>query len=209
MRQKNYVWVCYQPGSPAFYCDLLIFLYLGVLQIVGLILAFQTRKVKIPILNDSKFVAALVYISSVVFVALALVTFLLRDYINISNGTFSGGIMLLATIFLILMFVPKVWNTEYSSIKWFVCDLVYMGNKKVENGFLASTDTASHLIEWQCTDTSSHLINGNYSMSQCALATTAAVRAYHPPSTGIPMFVQFCLCGKYRYSCFQEERVLC
>ena len=84
---------------------------------MGLILAFQTRKVKIPILNDSKFVAALVYISSVVFVALALVTFLLRDYINISNGTFSGGIMLLATIFLILMFVPKVWNTEYSSIK--------------------------------------------------------------------------------------------
>ena len=137
MRQKNYVWVCYQPGSPAFYCDLLIFLYLGVLQIVGLILAFQTRKVKIPILNDSKFVAALVYISSVVFVALALVTFLLRDYINISNGTFSGGIMLLATIFLILMFVPKVWNTEYSSIKQFVCDLVYMGNKKsLKMGFL-------------------------------------------------------------------------
>ena len=111
MRQDNYVWVCYQLGSAAFYCDLLIFLYLGVLQIVGLILAFQTRKVKIPILNDSKFVAALVYISSVVFVALALVTFLLREYINISNGIFSAGIMLLATIFLILMFVPKVWGT--------------------------------------------------------------------------------------------------
>ena len=112
MRQDNYVWVCYQPGSAAFYCDLLIFLYLGVLQIVGLILAFQTRKVKIPILNDSKFVAALVYISSVVFVALVLVTFLLRDYINISNGIFSAGIMLLATIFLMLMFVPKVRSTE-------------------------------------------------------------------------------------------------
>ena len=104
----NFIWVCYKPGSSAFYCDLFIFLYLGILQIVGLILAFQTRKVKIPILNDSKYVTALVYISSVVFVSLVLVTFLLQEYINISNGIFSGGIMLLATIFLILMFVPKV-----------------------------------------------------------------------------------------------------
>ena len=63
---------------------------------------------KIPILNDSKYVTALVYISSVVFVSLVLVTFLLQEYINTSNGIFSGGIMLLATIFLILMFVPKV-----------------------------------------------------------------------------------------------------
>ena len=108
MREVYYVWVCYEPGSPAFYCDLLIFIYLALLQIVGIILAFQTRKVKIPVLNDSKFVAALVYISSVVFVALVLITFLLRDYINISNGIFSGGIMLLATLFLILMFLPKV-----------------------------------------------------------------------------------------------------
>ena len=113
MRQENYVWVCYQPGSPPFFFDLFLFLYLGVLQIVGLILAFQTRKVKIPILNDSKFVAALVYISSVVFVALVLVTFSLSGYINISNGIFSAGIMILATIFLILMFVPKVWS-EYT-----------------------------------------------------------------------------------------------
>ena len=104
----NFIWACYKPGSSAFYCDLFIFLYLGILQIVGLILAFQTRKVKIPILNDSKYVTALVYISSVVFVSLVLVTFLLQEYINISNGIFSGGIMLLATIFLILMFVPKV-----------------------------------------------------------------------------------------------------
>ena len=110
MREENYVWVCYQPGTPPFYFDLLLFLYLGVLQIVGLILAFQTRKVKIPILNDSKFVAALVYISSVVFVALVLVTLSLPGYINISNGIFSAGIMILATIFLILMFVPKVWS---------------------------------------------------------------------------------------------------
>ena len=121
----NFIWVCYQPGSSAFYCDLFIFLYLGILQIVGLIFAFQTRKVKIPILNDSKYVTALVYISSVVFVSLVLVTFLLQEYINISNGIFSGGIMLLATIFLILMFVPKVQlKNQYLSIQ-FMCTSLY------------------------------------------------------------------------------------
>lgn len=125
VRKMNFIWVCYQPGSSAFYCDLFIFLYLGILQIVGLIFAFQTRKVKIPILNDSKYVTALVYISSVVFVSLVLVTFLLQAYINISNGIFSGGIMLLATIFLILMFVPKVQlKNQYMSIQ-FMCTSSY------------------------------------------------------------------------------------
>ena len=108
MREENYVWVCYEPGSPAFYCNLVIFLYLALLQIVGIVLAFQTRKVKIPVLNDSKFVAALVYISSIVFVVLALDTFSLRGYINVGKATFSGGILLLATSFLTLTFVPKV-----------------------------------------------------------------------------------------------------
>ena len=108
MHEKNYVWVCYEPGSPAFYCNLFIYLYLALLQIVGIVLAFQTRKVKIHVLNDSKFVAALVYISSIVFVVLALVTFSLQGCINISKATFSGGILLLTTSFLIFTFVPKV-----------------------------------------------------------------------------------------------------
>ena len=102
------VWQCYESGSAPFYLDLVIFIYLVLLQIVGIILAFQTRKVKINVLNDSKSVAILVYISSIVLVVIVLVTFTLRSYINISAALFSGGIIILATVFLILMFVPKV-----------------------------------------------------------------------------------------------------
>ena len=108
MKEEYSVWRCYEVGSPPFYCDLLIFIYLALLQIVGIVLAFQTRKVKIRVLNDSKFVAALVYISSIVLVVIVLITFILRSYINISAALFSGGIMILATVFLVLMFVPKV-----------------------------------------------------------------------------------------------------
>ena len=80
IREEYSVWRCYEIGSPPFYCDLLISIYLALLQIVGIVLAFQTRKVKIRVLSDSKFVAALVYISSIVLVVIVLTTFILRSY---------------------------------------------------------------------------------------------------------------------------------
>ena len=76
--------------------------------VVGMLLAFHTRRVKIKGLNDSKFVATIIYISSIVLVALALVTFALRAYINIGTGVFVAGILTLMTIFLTLNFIPKV-----------------------------------------------------------------------------------------------------
>ena len=102
------MWQCYKSGSVTFICDVLIFTYLGLLQLVGIVLAFQTRKVKILILNDSKPVAALVYISSIALVMMVLITFTLRDYINVIAAVFNGGIIVLATVFLILIFTPKV-----------------------------------------------------------------------------------------------------
>jgi gamma-aminobutyric acid type B receptor len=102
------VWQCYNSGSAPFILDLLIFIYLGLLQLVGIILAFQTRKVKIPILNDSKSVTALIYISSIVLVVIVLTTFNLRSYINVNAAFFSGGVLSLATFFLLIVFVPKM-----------------------------------------------------------------------------------------------------
>jgi gamma-aminobutyric acid type B receptor len=102
------VWQCYGSGSAPFYLDLVIFVYLGLLQVVGIILAFQTRKVKIPILNDSKSVTALIYISSIVLVVIVLISFILNEYVNVRAVLFYGGIILLATIFLALIFIPKV-----------------------------------------------------------------------------------------------------
>ena len=110
VREEYSVWHCYEATSTPFYLDMIIFIYLALLQFVGIILAFQTRRVKINILNDSKSVASLVYISSIVLVVIVLVTFILRSYINVSAALFSGGIIVLATFFLLLMFVPKVSN---------------------------------------------------------------------------------------------------
>ena len=51
---------CYDTSSPLFYLDVLIFAYLVLLQVIGIILAFQTLKGKICGLNVSKFLAALI-----------------------------------------------------------------------------------------------------------------------------------------------------
>ena len=108
LKESHYVLVCYAASSPTFYWEMLIFAYLTVLQIIGLVLAFQTRKVKLQGLRDSKFVAAIIYISSIILVAVALVTFALRTYINIGTAIITMGVFALTTIFLALMFIPKV-----------------------------------------------------------------------------------------------------
>ena len=110
------MWVCYEASSPNFFWRIFIFSYLAVLQIIGLLLAFQTRKVKIKGLNDSKYVAIVIYISSIVLVVLALVTFSLRIYINIGTGIFVAGILILTSFILVLIFVPKVLNKSSQSI---------------------------------------------------------------------------------------------
>ena len=85
-----------------------MFSYLMVLQILGIMLAFQTRRVKVKSLKDSTFVAANVYISSIVIVMFILVTFALRTYLNAYSAIFATGIFILTTTFLTLTFVPKV-----------------------------------------------------------------------------------------------------
>ena len=108
IREEFGVLVCYEAASPTFFWQIFIFAYLAVLQIIGIILSFQTRKVKVQGLSDSKCVAAIIYISSIVLVVLALVTFALKSYINIGTGIFVAGIFILTTIFLALIFIPKV-----------------------------------------------------------------------------------------------------
>lgn len=93
------------------------FAYLILLQIIGIILAIQTRKVKIKVLNDSKYIAALIYISSIVLVFITIVTFVIGNYPNVIEMIFSGGLLVATTAFLCLLFVPKVREIRSSTIQ--------------------------------------------------------------------------------------------
>eukprot|EP00731_Ephydatia_muelleri_P020686 Em0013g413a len=68
-----------------------------------------TRKVKFPGLNDSVFVAAIIYTSSIVLVILIVETFILNNYLNTFGAIFTVGIVILTTVFLAFTFVPKMY----------------------------------------------------------------------------------------------------
>ena len=86
--------------------------YLAVLQILGIMLAVQTRRVKVKSLKDSAFVTANVYISSIVIVVFIIVTFVLRAYANTFSAILSFGTLLMTTAFLALTFIPKVLSID-------------------------------------------------------------------------------------------------
>ena len=108
VREHFFVLVCYEANSLSFFWRILLFIYLGILQLLGIVLSFQTRRVKYTGLRDSKYITAIIYISSIVLAILALVTFSLRTYMNIGTGIFVSGYFILTTIFLSLIFIPKV-----------------------------------------------------------------------------------------------------
>ena len=111
VRTEYFVLSCYTLKDGAFYCEMLSLIYLVVLQIVGIILAFKTRNVKLGILNEAKYVAAFIgIVASIIHIPVTFMTanFVLTSYINVTGGIFSGSILLLATMSLAFTFIPKV-----------------------------------------------------------------------------------------------------
>lgn len=86
-----------------------LFIYKGILLIVGMFLAFETRNVKIRHLNDSKLIGMSVYGIVVLSVALAAVGILLEQYVNTFYAVVGLMVMLGNTSLLGLIFIPKVW----------------------------------------------------------------------------------------------------
>ena len=85
-----------------------IYSYKIVIQLIGVILAFSIRKVKIKGLNDSKEISIILYVTSIILVIVIVITLALGDYINVSGSIFSLGISTASTVVLGFIFVPKV-----------------------------------------------------------------------------------------------------
>ena len=69
----------------------------------------DSKSVKIKVMNDSKSVAVIIYTTSVMLVALGIISFTLDSYVVVVQEIlFSGGIMLVTTVFLVFLFIPKV-----------------------------------------------------------------------------------------------------
>ena len=89
-----------------------LFGYLTILHIGALYMSYRTRKVKVKGLDDSKHIAAIVYVTSVLLVLAAVFVTTLTTFINVYAVLFSTVLFTESTVMLSLVFVPKVNNNK-------------------------------------------------------------------------------------------------
>ena len=71
-------------------------------------MAFHIRRVKVKALNDSKEIAVIIYINSIILALLAVTQFALENYHDVYAALFGLALLVDATMFLGLIFIPKV-----------------------------------------------------------------------------------------------------
>jgi gamma-aminobutyric acid type B receptor len=80
----------------------------ALIQVIALIFAFSLQKVKVKGLNDSPFIIACTYVSSIVLAVILMSSLTLKRYINASVAVNCTGFFIGTTIILSLVFIPKV-----------------------------------------------------------------------------------------------------
>lgn len=88
--------------------------YKMIIHVIGLVLAFMTRKVNVDLLNDSKYFAALLYISCVLLTISILTLFLIVET-NTLAAVWTTLLLLETCLFLGLNFIPKVLKLYFNN----------------------------------------------------------------------------------------------
>lgn len=96
----------------------ILFAYKGILLLFGLFLAWETRNVTIPALNDSKYIGMSVYNVVVLAIIGAIVAIALDGsmYYEAPYAISSLCLIVCTTVTLLLVFVPKVIFLKVSTI---------------------------------------------------------------------------------------------
>lgn len=81
-------------------------------------LAFKTRKVKIKALNDAKYIAVIIYVTTAIVVVMIVCAVLLSDHLNADGAVFGGLFYIFTTIVLSVLFIPKVFTSHLACHLW-------------------------------------------------------------------------------------------
>ena len=84
------------------------FIYKGLLQLVALVLAIHTQRVRVKGLNDAKYIIAAVYASSLGLILATVTHYAAIEYENVHAILFAIATGCSSTAILGLLFVPKV-----------------------------------------------------------------------------------------------------
>ncbi|CAI8049960.1 Gamma-aminobutyric acid type B receptor subunit 2, partial [Geodia barretti] len=103
---ENFLYECESKGRVVLYA--VLFGYKGLLTVIALLLAFHTRKVKVKGLDDSKYIAASIYVTSIVLAVIIVSTYTLNDYVNAYPAVVGVGFLFGTTVILALVFTPRM-----------------------------------------------------------------------------------------------------
>ena len=84
--------------------------YKGLLLLFGVYMAWETRHVKIPVLNDSQYIGMNIYNVVLMSVTVVALSSILTDRPTLSYAVVSALIILSTTGLLSLLFLPKVYD---------------------------------------------------------------------------------------------------
>ena len=88
--------------------NVIVNIYIGILEVIAVILALKIRNVTIKAVNDSKDVIDIVFIVTMTSIVNFISSCFLEDYSNIGDGVRVIALLFGATGVIILTFVPKV-----------------------------------------------------------------------------------------------------
>ena len=130
------------------------------MQVIALVLAFTTRKVKVKGLDDAKYIAAAIYVTSIVLAVIIVATYSLKDFVNAFPTLFCTGFIIGTTSILGLVFVPKVerFVRQVMSLvsvyvlgftyKWYVASS-QLQIHWTQNSEATHTNIYIHVAKWQ------------------------------------------------------------
>lgn len=94
--------------APDYVYGALVWLNLFILKISALWLSFQIRKVKIKGLNESKYIIAIVYVSSILVIINFILLLTMNKYFTILQILYGTFDIVNVTFIIAVSFVPKV-----------------------------------------------------------------------------------------------------
>ncbi len=77
-------------------------------ELAALILAIKTRKIKIKILNDSREISIIVYVTTIATVEASVVAIILQGFDTLSESLLSTAFFIITSTILGLVHIPKV-----------------------------------------------------------------------------------------------------
>jgi gamma-aminobutyric acid type B receptor len=91
----------------------ILYAYKGLLLVVGVYMAWETRHVKIPALNDSQYIGISVYGAVITSVSVVVLANLLSEQVTLAFIIITSIILASTTATLCVVFLPKmngIWN---------------------------------------------------------------------------------------------------